>query len=287
SRGFKAGGINLDRAGTILTATGVNTDFASTPGVDEGTANFLDPRFKAELVDAYEVGIKQSFWAQKFNYNATFFLMQIDDFQLNTFTGFNFVPENVDAATTMGVEFELQTRPIEGLNIRSGVTWAQTDYDDGITDLTNILTNDRGLRFPDTTGVALPVNDDLPEISNLAGRQLTNAPLWVVTSSITYRKPIPNTNLEAWAHTDFRIDSGYNTGSDLDPVKEQDGYTVVNAQIGVGDLDGVWELSLWARNLFDKNYQQIAFDLPLQSNDGWGTFLADPRTYGATLRARF
>ncbi len=71
---------------------------------------------------------------------------------------------------------------------------------------------------------------------------------------------------------------------------EQPAYTLVNARLGLGSPDQCWSLELWARNLFDEDYAQIMFDVPLQQGTAGstqGAFLGDPRTYGVTLRARY
>jgi hypothetical protein len=88
----------------------------------------------------------------------------------------------------------------------------------------------------------------------------------------------------------------------LDFEKTQDGFTVVNARIGVRGADNVWGVELWAQNLFNVDYQQIAFDVPLQgsgttngvrqglagsSSQLYGAFLGEPRTYGVTVRRKF
>jgi len=51
--------------------------------------------------------------------------------------------------------------------------------------------------------------------------------------------------------------------------------------------DGALQIEVWGRNLFDKQYKSIAFDIPLQAENGFGVFLAEPRTYGVTLRSNF
>ena len=78
----------------------------------------------------------------------------------------------------------------------------------------------------------------------------------------------------------------YNTGSDLDPEKLQDPYTLVNARVGIGSRNGRWMFELWAQNLTDETYQQVGFDAPLQTGS-WNAFIGAPRTYGATLRMKF
>jgi len=59
---------------------------------------------------------------------------------------------------------------------------------------------------------------------------------------------------------------------------------------------------LWAQNLLNKDYAQVAFNSPFQQGANTATFqdpiypggrqlfsqfLAEPRTYGVTLRGRF
>jgi outer membrane receptor protein involved in Fe transport len=95
--------------------------------------------------------------------------------------------------------------------------------------------------------------------------------------------------------------SDYNTGSDLFPEKMQDGYMLTNARIGLRGPDQRWSVELWAQNLFNVDYQQVAFAAPFQgagsraqtqafgttANQIFSSFLAEPRTYGVTVRTRF
>jgi hypothetical protein len=108
--------------------------------------------------------------------------------------------------------------------------------------------------------------------------------------------------LRGLAYIDMRRQSGYNTGSDLDIEKVENGYTVFNGRVGVRGADDAWALELWAQNLFNAKAYQIAFDALLQgqgtqrgveqgfyprSNQLFGVFLNEPRTYGLTLRGKF
>ena len=63
----------------------------------------------------------------------------------------------------------------------------------------------------------------------------------------------------------MRASSGhYNTGSDLFPQKGQESYTVVNGRIGIKGPEDRWSIELWAQNLFNKDYAQVAFNSPFQ-----------------------
>jgi hypothetical protein len=135
----------------------------------------------------------------------------------------------------------------------------------------------------------------------LPGSNLSNAPKNVETASFTWTPPIGASGIKGLVYVDTRITSGYNTGSDLFPEKFQKGYAIVNARLGIRGPKSAWGLELWAQNLFDKNFQQVAFNLPFQggssvaqtqafgttANQLFGSFLAEPRTFGVTARTRF
>jgi outer membrane receptor protein involved in Fe transport len=90
---------------------------------------------------------------------------------------------------------------------------------------------------------------------------------------------------------DEKYSSSYNTGSDLDPLKIQGAYGLLNARIGIGAPDGKWAFEVWGQNLADKGYFQVAFDAPFQGIPGVqnqiDSFVGDPRTFGATIRVKF
>jgi iron complex outermembrane recepter protein len=64
-----------------------------------------------------------------------------------------------------------------------------------------------------------------------------------------------------------------------------DGYTLINGRLGLRATDGL-SITLWARNLFDKNY----FEQLLVAGGNAGHYagvLGDPRTFGITVRHSF
>ena len=295
SRGYKAGGYNLDRS-----------ELAPTAFTPITNASVTRLRFDPELVNSYEVGLKYS--TRKFTANVTVFRSDFENFQLNTFNGTNFVVQNIgscsqslngadqDASSTtgactgdvgpgvrsQGVELELGIYPAPGFAVNLGYTLADTKF--------------RRNLVGSATGV--PLDGALFE---LAGAQMSNAPRNVVTSSVSWTPEIGNSGLTGLFYADARMSSDYNTGSDLFIEKEQDGFVVVNARIGLRGPDNNWALEGWVQNLFDTNYQQVAFNAPFQgansashvqrfggtANQLFASFIAEPRTYGVTLRKRF
>jgi iron complex outermembrane receptor protein len=64
-----------------------------------------------------------------------------------------------------------------------------------------------------------------------------------------------------------------------------DGYSLLNARVGFRWTDG-WTLSVWARNLLNKDY----FDLLTAAPGNTGLIVGQPgdlRTLGVTLRVTF
>jgi outer membrane receptor protein involved in Fe transport len=303
SRGYKAGGFNLDRSAL----KGPIPSFASVGGAQALVGNL---EFDSEINNAFEIGLKYS--TSKFNLNIAAFRQAFKNFQLNTFNGSVFLVQNVNSCKTdlagtdrdtsattgacssddvragvisQGVELEASMVPIRDFRVSAGLTYSDTHYRN------NLIGNDRGA----------PLD---PALRLLPGDNLSNAPEIVVTSSVAWTPKIGSSGLSALFYVDGRLTGDYNTGSDLFPQKEQDGYGVMNARIGLRGADERWAIEFWAQNLTNTKYTQVAFSSPFQA-DGPGpagvfpaasypgatqifsAFLAEPRTYGVTLRGKF
>jgi outer membrane receptor protein involved in Fe transport len=272
SRGYKAGGFNLDRAALTL----------GNPNADS------DLEFEEEGVDSFEVGLKYRDLDNNFSINATIFYAMFDDFQLNTFNGTSFVVNNVPEVDNYGFEVDGTWQPREDLTINGGVTYAVAEYGDDVPMGPGDLFEQPSAENPNPFASAF---------FRIPGNQLTNAPKWSVSSSVSYQPQITN-DLKAIVYFDARYTSDLNTGSDLDVEKIQEGFVVVNGRVGVAQIDDAWRVEFFARNLFDKDYIQVAFDGPLQGGGTIGNtfapatqtfnaFLAEPRTFGVTVRGQF
>lgn len=261
SRGFKAGGFNLDR----------QFNGPVTPSVGYTDA---DSSFAPEIIDAWEAGFKSQLFGNVLQLNGNVFFQQVEDFQLNTFNGLAFVVESVDESESMGFELDaFWATPIPGLDISGGYAYVNTEYTD--------------------------VNTGDPLVDAIEGKDYSLSPENFLTAQAIYERPVFN-NLLFTAAADARYVSEYNTGSDLDPEKVQDAFTLVNARVGIGREDGRWSLEVWGRNITDETYAQVAFDAfaqgsrvsPGTSNDPRGTasymaFLGAPATWGVTLRTEW
>jgi iron complex outermembrane receptor protein len=327
SRGYKAGGFNLDRS-ALWRAQTVPTTVPATPptsvlsnpplsgsgaicvsptqtGCQGIVASGADLQFKPEINNALEVGAKYN--GRGIDINVAVFRQLFRNFQLNTFNGLNFVVENINSCSddlggadedsssvtgactgktrsgvrNIGFELEAFTRPMPNLSVNAGLVLSNTKY------------------RKDLIGAdGRPLTSALFQ---LPGRRVSGSPQWTATGSVAWTPPIGGTGLRGLVYADVRHMSRFNTGSDLDLEKVQGAFTVVNGRLGVSGPDQAWGVELWAQNLFDEDYIQVAFDAPIQgsgtiravdrgfiprSTQLFGAFLGEPRTFGVTLRTK-
>jgi iron complex outermembrane recepter protein len=303
SRGYKAGGYNLDRSAfknpSALTPLPIFPISTANAAYYSGVLQFDE-----ETVNAYEIGAKYS--TRGFSANLAMFWQEFSNFQLNTFNGTVYLVQNINGCktdlagadrdtsattgtcaanqikpgvTSKGVELELSMRPTRTITFNAGVTYADTRYADNLVG--------------SKTGVPLD-----PALRLLPGQNMSNAPQWVATSSLAWTPSIGD-KLRGLFYVDARLADDYNTGSDLFPQKAQDSFVVVNGRVGIGSQDQLWSLEFWAQNLTNTNYMQVGFSSPFQAvsttptagypggSQIFSAYLSEPRTYGVTLRSRF
>jgi len=303
ARGYKAGGFNLDRSALKSPIL----PFGGQAGTQALVRNL---QFDPELVDSYELGAK--FSHGPFGLSVSAFRSDFSSFQLNTFNGTVFLVQNVNGCDslvggssadtdlsnttgscaagditygvrTQGLELEASLVPARNFRVAAGLTYAKTTYRDDLIGTKN----------------GAPLD---PALRKLPGDNLSNAPELVATSSITWTPDIGSNGMSGLVYIDGRMTSDYNTGSDLFPQKEQDGFAVFNARIGLRGPDETWGIELWGQNIFNQDYAQVAFNAPFQGGQSsapfvdprypggrqiFAHFLAEPRTYGITLRGKF
>ena len=321
SRGYKAGGFNLDRSALkapIAVVAGVPTTTFAAVGGAQALVSRL--QFDPEIVDAYEIGAKYA--TGPLSISVAAFRQDFQNFQLNTFNGTVFLVQtlngcgsslggadrdqnasaaganfNAAAATTgacaasdvtygvrsEGVEVEASLVPARNFRVAAGITYSNASYNN------NLVGNKNGAALD-------------PALRKLPGDNLSNAPEIVTTASVTWTPDIGSSGMSGLVYIDSRMTADYNTGSDLFPQKEQDGFALFNARVGIRGADEKWALEFWGQNIFNQDYAQVAFNTPFQAGttsapfvDGqypggrqiFSQFLAEPRTFGVTLRGSF
>ena len=268
ARGYKSFGYNLDRTQT---------------GVTPNASLF----FPSETVDSYELGFKATLVDRTVLFNATYFDQTFENFQLNTFLGTAFVVESIPELNSKGVDADfLWFTPLEGLSISAGATYTDSQYGN-------------------FTAADLASTGNFAQLSLLPGARASFAPEWSLTGGFNFDRSIGNNLRLGWS-MQAKYSTDYNTGSDNLPAKQQEAFTLVNGRVSIGTEDERWTLDLWAQNLTDEEYIQVAYNAPLQGTafqrtvqpngsfynpaldtQTYDAFLGQPRTYGATLRVKY
>jgi iron complex outermembrane recepter protein len=244
SRGYKAGGFNLDRS-----------------------AGFANPSytFDPEFIDNYELGLKSRFWEGRSQLNIAVFYQQVQDFQTTLFDGIKFNLANAGDMDIYGVEVESQTQLTENLHWSLAVTYLDATY-------------------ASYTDAPCPIFIQAPSC-DLTGARKDDAPKWTGTTNLTWDKPISN-NLAMFVRGEVYYRGKRFTAGDNDPNSYISGTTLLNASIGIHNIDQTWDIRIWGRNLADEEFPQIIFDTVVQAGSYSG-YPNDPKTYGITARFWF
>ncbi|WP_242124390.1 TonB-dependent receptor [Sphingobium sp. Sx8-8] len=245
ARGYKSPGINLVR---------------QTLGVDI----FVKP----EKVDAFELGLKTRFANGAIELNGALFWTQDKNYQANyantLVTPAAYYIANVGTLRSRGVELDTRFAPLDGLS----ATFAATYNDAKYTRYTHAV--------PDY------LNSYLTSV-DLSGRPASGASKWSLGGTVEYVRPAGG-DRDIYIGADGSYRSGYYASVNLDPFSRVPGFALFGAHAGLRQSEGRWDLSVWVRNLFNKDYYNT-----ISVNSTYGVALAalgEPRLYGLTLRGK-
>lgn len=263
NRGFKAGGVNIDAngAGTVFNNGAFFNALPAqvralisllNPGAK--VAAPLDPSYRPEKVNAFELGAKVQYFNRRARTNIAFFYYDIKDLQVAQFKGLQFTVLNAKSAKDYGVEIENLFELSRGVTLSADATWVPHAKYDVDTNIDPVLSNTRFRYAPKLTANAA-LNVDLPVSDSVN-----------VTGRVQYQ----------YAGAQLINTAG---------LDEQKAVSLVNANLGLKLHSGI-AIEGWVQNLFDKTYFTYGFNTPLQTGDTNG-YLGAPRTYGVRVRASF
>jgi iron complex outermembrane recepter protein len=223
ARGFKAGGFNP--------ASPVGSEAYG----EERTWNL-------------EGGVKTAWAGGRVTANAAVFSVDWSDLQLNLpnpFVPAQFYIANIDGASSRGVEFELNARPLQGIDIFSSFGYTHARFDEGTVS-----------SGADVSGNEVP---NTPEYTLTVGAQATHP---LTTRLSLYGRG------EVTSYGSFHYD-------DLNRAS-QDSYALANFR---GGLRSRWLFAeAWIKNAFDTRYIPLAF--PYAAPSGFIGESGRPRTFG-------
>lgn len=239
SRGFKSGGFN--------------------PG------NNTIPVFESEVIDAYELGMKNAFMDGKGRLNLSLFDYQYSNLIVGNLVGTAVANTNIPKSRVRGFEAELVYMPVEALRFEGSL---------GLLDATvrsSFLSSDP------TRGSAK---------FELQGNKLPNAPRRTLKLAAEYTIDA-GSDWTVRPRVDFYSQSGFYSREFNVPADSVGTWSQLDASIQVANSGKDWSITAFVKNL--TNEDSITF---LEANSNLvgsfrSAFLLDPRTFGVSLRVGF
>lgn len=211
--------------------------------------------YKAEKLISYEAGVKSTLFGGRARLNASTFYYDYQNYQAARWLGFSSLITNADAYI-YGGEAELTAS------------------------FTNQLEGTLNIGFQKNKVKDLPVGGVPKDV------HMTFAPEWTLSALLRYTVPTQ----VASGDLAFQVDSNYQSKVWQNPnnfeANQLDAWGIVNARMDWTSGDGRWKLAIFGRNIFDKVYDTVGFDL----SQICGCNLMSqgkPRWIGAQIRHEF
>lgn len=243
-----------------------------------------------EELKAIEAGLRTQFLNGRATFNATYFNNDYTDLQISATTGGGvFTRTNAANAAIQGVEVEFSLEPVDGLVFYGNGSWLDAKYEDLTPLQAGTLTNSNintGAIGPACTGVTVkgPSQQFSDQVVACAlGIELKNAPEWKATAGFTYTIPLASGPFGA-GEVFFGGDVSYEDDSfalvSNTPGSLVEPGTRLDARIGYRSLDSGLRITLWGKNLTDREY----FRATTGPNQ---VYAAAPLTFGVDVGFKF
>ncbi|SFR90494.1 iron complex outermembrane recepter protein [Sphingomonas jatrophae] len=235
---------------------GLNLNATAAPKV-------IDP----EKVRSIEAGLKTQLFDRRLTLNLAAFDQRVRNYQsqqIDLAVAQTAYIANVGTVRSRGVELDASVRPLRGLSLFGSAAYTDATY-------------------RSFTGAPCPVEYlGLRTVCDLSGRRLPGVSKWSFSGGGEYAADV-GAERQAYLNADWQHRSSFFTSFNLAADSLAPSYDVVNARIGLRDAAAGWDLSIFARNLFDEDYYSIINASAFNTGQS-SAILGDPRTYGLTLR---
>jgi iron complex outermembrane receptor protein len=242
------------------------------------TSVVAEQSFGPEKNTTFEIGSKNSFLDGRVAVNASAYYIDWTDLQLSvpsSVVGQTNPVTNIGSASVKGFEVSLVLKPSSVWDLDFGYSYTDPKWDEGTVDFSASricpAASDCGL-------VALNGGIDI------GGFQIPRTSRHQFAASTTYTIP-----LEGDSSLYLRADVSYRSEQPTNAIALQEvpTQTLVNARVGW--LSDKYEISLFVRNLFDKQYILSSINEPefVPSTTFTTGFVGNGRVFGITLEGRF
>jgi iron complex outermembrane receptor protein len=194
-----------------------------------------------------------------------------------------------------GVEAQLSARLTPELTATAQASYIHARYGDfpGVSCYVTLADPDTGatVRQPDCTTAATATPTLAAGTINAKGNHLAGSPDWQYALSANYERPNAFGALTLYAYANWQWQSRVQYAANGDPKQSQPAFGLLGGNIGVGDPDKGWRVSVYATNLLDKHWAAGISPAPTAALNPGGTiqYLSPDsfRHVGVRLDARF
>jgi iron complex outermembrane receptor protein len=229
------------------------------------TISYSAPVVQPETLDATEVGLKTEFFDRALRLNVAGYYYKYKDLQLPESEAGSTNYYNAGAATLKGADLDFAVIPVRNLTFQGGISYEHGRY----------------TSFPNAVGyVPNPAGGNTVVSFDATGYPTAQTPQWTENITGNYKFYLPNGTLQP--SLIFTHNSGY-CWSAADCRVQQPAYSVVNGTLAWNAPNERWGVSLWAKNIFNREY----YRWENEQEPNYEFLPAAPRTYGITFQSKF
>jgi iron complex outermembrane receptor protein len=264
------GGLNPDNFPAALTRTDSKKWHAWTPkfGIDwQATPDVLvyasatrgfksggfndyqpsNPAFNPEYIWSYEAGVKSDWLDRRLRVNLAAFYYDYKDLQVTSFLNSLTLVANAAKAKVKGLDLDVTAQPMPEFSIGASASVLDATYDAFLAPYgvcSPLVASD-----PACAGVTI----GQPRRINASGNRLNNAPKFKGSMFGEYTWDLSNAGtVSLFGQVSYTGDIYFNAAND--PNVRQKGYALVDARLSWKPASINVEVSLYGKNLTDKNY---------------------------------
>ena len=239
-----------------------------------GFANLGFGEYDPEFIWAYSLGTKGAFFDDRLQVNLETFYYDYKDLQIVNIDGITFRTENLDAEI-FGVDLEIESEPIPGLNLKAAIGYLDTE----VTDFLSIDPIDKDERASQALHELDPISFPPGNPTDYSGNELSRSPEWTLTLGASYDiylgrygRLTPRIQYYWQDDTYYRV---YNDRGDL-----QEAYHLTDVGLTWHSPQENWTVEGFVTNLEDDNVYQNVLIGPSTLESPQNAWYGAPRIWG-------
>ncbi|WP_375194327.1 TonB-dependent receptor [Sphingobium sp.] len=241
------------------------------------TAVVTEQSFGPEKNTTFEIGTKNQFAGGKITLNASAYYIDWTDLQLSVpsaIAGQTNPVTNIGSASVKGFEVDFTARPTRYWDLNLAYSYTDPKWDEGTVD----YSSSRICPTAAACGLAQAGSG-----IDVGGFQIPRTSRHQYVAATTYTIPLPTSELYLRADVSYRSEQPTNAIA----LQYTDEQVLVNSRIGW--VKGNYEISLFAKNLFDKRYIVSSVNEPefVPATSFTTGFVGNGRIVGLTAEAKF